>query len=252
MNRGIVKPRTYGRMGNFLFQAAAAMTYAWKHGMEYTLPSVTNDPKWNPIYLQQLVKPWTDDGQVAVVIEEKSHAYQSLPFEEAWRHRLIILDGYWQSEKYFKGYRDAIIKEFGFQWKAKTGFVSVHVRRGDYLTVKRGGILKHPTVTKAWIESQMAKFKGMQFMFFSDDLDWCEQEFVKREDCHFHRGPTEEADLVGMSWCEHQICSASTFSWWAAWLNRNPAKRIIMPNHWLTPGWGPDCSDIVPPGWERA
>lgn len=246
----MVKPLTYGRMGNFLFQAATAMAYAWRHGLEFSLPSETKSAKHNPIYLQHLVNPLWSDGFEQVVIEEKQFCFQELPFKEEWRYKNIILDGYWQTEKYFKEYRDRILAAFGYpyegdRWK---GFVSIHVRRGDYLKLKN----KHPEVPASWIQAAMRKFPGHHFCFFSDDIQWCQFAFGGRQDCSFSEGHDPETDLIRMSWCEHQICSASTFSWWGAWLNRNPNKRIIMPKLWYMPGHGGlDTKDIVPAQWER-
>jgi len=240
-------------MGNFLFQVACAAAYAWRHGMPFTVPSTTRDPKWNPIYLQHLVDPLWDPKLRELRLEEKVFSYYELPFKEEWRDRNIILDGYWQSEKHFIEYRDRILQTFGFDWQMMPGLVSVHVRRGDYLTIQKGGMFKHPPVPKEWIEAAMRRFDGAKFRFFSDDIAWCKEQFGGRSDCAFSEGQDEVKDLEHMSWCEHQICSASTFSWWGAWLNRNPKKRIIMPNHWLTPGWngGLDTKDVVPETWER-
>ena len=244
----MVKPLTYGRMGNFLFQAATAMGYAWRHGLPFTLPNTTKKPRHNPIYLQHLVHPKWDPLLPEVTLTEKSHAYQELPFEESWRKGNIILDGYWQTEKYFKEFRERIIQTFGFPWEPMPGFVSVHVRRTDYLTLQK----KHPLITKEWIDNAMAQFPGFHFFFFSDDPAWCKVVYGHRSDVTVSRGRTEQDDLISMSHCEHHICSASTFSWWGAWLNQNPKKRIIMPKRWFTPGWGGlDTSDIVPAEWER-
>lgn len=251
----MVIPKTYGRMGNFLFQAACAIAYAHNHGLEFTVPTTTNDPKWNPIYLQHLARPDFNPKLESILIQEKRSTYQQLPFEESWRAKNIVLDGYWQTEKYFAHIRPRILELFKIPWNPVRNFVSVHVRRGDYLTIRKGAMLKHPPVPKGWIEQQMDRMnKGKRygFMFFSDDIAWCRQEFGQREDCAFASGYSELSDLGEMSCCEHHICSASTFSWWGAWLNQNPKKRVIMPKHWLTPGWSSfDASDIVPKGWER-
>ena len=245
---GMVKPRTYGRMGNFLFQAAAAMGYAWRHGMEFTLPHTTNDVRHNPIYLQHLVRKDYNPGLGVITLRESSHSYTELSFEERWRTSNIILDGYWQTEKYFKEFRSQILDAFGYPWKLNVGYVSVHVRRGDYLQLTK----KHPPVPREWIENAMAMFPGYQFLFFSDDLTWCRQTFQHRGDVEFHQGEDEVEDLVGMTQCEHHICSASTFSWWGAWLNRNPEKRVIIPKDWFVPGYrGMDTRDIVPPEWTK-
>lgn len=252
----MVKPKTYGRMGNFLFQAAAAMGYAWKHGLDFTLPCTTNDKINNPIYLQHLVNTAWNEDLPTVVLKEQTHGYQELPFREEWRGHNIILDGYWQSEKYFKQFRDRILAAFEFPWTHLSGTVSVHVRRTDYLTLTK----KHPPVPKSWIENAMTLFPDHDFAFFSDDIEWCKREFGNRgdvsfgfdRDCVSPDMPLEVVDLVEMSWCAHHICSASTFSWWGMYLNRNPAKRVIFPKNWFQPGYRKtDTKDIIPEWCER-
>jgi len=248
----MVIPFTYGRLGNFLFQAATAMSYAWEHGLEFTLPNTTLKPADNPIYLQHLVNPNYNPALAKVRVMERGHEFQQIPFTESWRIRNIMLDGYWQSEKYFKHVRERVLEQFGFPWKLTPGFVSVHVRRGDYLTIKRGSMFKHPPVSQEWYERAMKQFPGYRFKFFSDDLEWCRFTFGLRHDCSFSTNVGEVLDLVEGSWCEHHVCSASTFSWWQAWLNRNPGKRVVIPTHWLTPGWANlYMGDVVPEGWTR-
>jgi hypothetical protein len=53
-----------------------------------------------------------------------------------------------------------------------------------------------------------------------------------------------------MSLCRHNIIGNSSFSWWAAWLNRNDGKRIAGPARWFG---DPKLSnpDILPPHWLR-
>jgi hypothetical protein len=242
-----------GRMGNFLFQAATTLAYAWEHGLEFTVPSTTRDKDDHPLYLQHLVNPKWDPLNSWVKLKEKAHTYSPITFDEYWRNKNIILDGYWQSEKYFKNYRRDVLRAFSFIWNPLYGTVSVHVRRGDYLTVKRGAMFKHPPVTKEWYERAMKKFPSYDFLFFSDDIEWCKTTFGWRSDCRFSESLDEVGDLEAMSGCEHHICSASTFSWWGAWLNQNWESRVIMPAHWITPGWNSslDTSDIVPAEWER-
>jgi hypothetical protein len=262
----MVSFKPIGRLGNFLFEAASCLSYAWEHELDYSIPSTTNNQEWNPVYLQHLVNPKFNPDLSEIHIKEKVFSHHQREFKPEWRNKNIYLDGYWQTEKYFKEYRDRIISAFGYPWRAALGTVSVHVRRGDYLTIKRGNMFKHPPVPVEWYREQMGKFPDAIFAFFSDDIQWCRANFSQQKarvlfaprfmaSQHFPLDglSEEEQDLICMSCCEHHICSASTFSWWSAWLDQNPNKRVIIPSQWITPSWPGelDTSDIIPKEWEK-
>lgn len=235
-----------GRMGNFLFEAATALSYSLKHGLDFSVPNTTTDNYWSPIYLKHLINPNFNPRLATIHLWENGHGYQELPFDESYRDKNIVVEGYRQSEMYFKHHRKEILYIFGLPYEMNPGVVSVHVRRGDYLKLA----MKHPPVPKEWFEKAMTMFPGMKFKFFSDDISWCAHTFGHRDDCSFSTNTNEVDDLIEMSCCEHNINSSSTFSWWAAWLNQNPDKKIITPELWFQPGWGGlETKDIVPDEW---
>jgi hypothetical protein len=203
----------------------------------------------NPVYLPYLRHPGYDPKRETQVIKEIFFTWNDRPFLEEWREKNIVLEGYWQTEKYFKHWRERLLHSFGFGWSHRPGVVSVHVRRGDYLKWTR----KHPPVPASWIQKAMDQFPGYRFLFFSDDIAWCRKVFGWQKDIvSFSEGNTEVKDLVAMSCCEHHICSASTFSWWGAWMDQNPTKRVIIPKLWFVEGWGGhDTKDVVPKEWEK-
>jgi hypothetical protein len=63
-------------------------------------------------------------------------------------------------------------------------------------------------------------------------------------------GPDADVDdLQLMSQCQHHIIANSSFSWWGAWLNPNPAKTVIAPRTWFRnkPDW--QTTDLIPSDW---
>ncbi len=245
-----------GRLGNFLFLAANCIAYAKKHNIEFSFPSETNDAKWNPIYLTHLANPKWIKGKVDVEIKEKTYfKYDDIEFKEEWRDKQILLNGYWQNPKYFQDYREDILSIFDFDchnwFKHYVNgyiFISVHVRRGDYVTLRE----KHPEVTKEWYENAMKQFdfSKQRFIFFSDDIVWCKQEFGDRFDCVFVEDGSELTDLIKISQCDHHINSSSTFSWMGAWLNKSKEKIVITPKQWMTPSHSNQWTEeIIPKEW---
>lgn len=237
-----------GRMGNFLFEAACALSYSLKHNLDFTVPFKTNSDVWNPIYLKHLQNNNYDSSLEQIIIPEMGHEYQELPFEESWRNKNIIIEGYRQSAKYINGYRDAVLYAFDFPYEKKDGIVSLHVRRGDYVLLTE----KHPVVSPQWYFEAMELFPGKTFKIFSDDMTFVKETFGHRQDCIFSTNHNEVDDLIEASCCESQISSSSTFSWWIAYLNRNPDKKIIIPKLWFVEGHGGlEVADIVPNEWTK-
>lgn len=180
-------------------------------------------------------------------------------------------EGYWQTEKYFKDLEAELqdeltinkpmseySKEILEKIKGSTA-VSIHVRRGDYVTGSTVSNVPHIYGTcsmdyyKNAIEYITKRVPAPHFFIFSDDYDWSVENFksLNYPTICIHNGSDKNyEDLILMSNCKHNIIANSSFSWWGAWLNRNKEKIVIAPQKWFNaPKPGTNTDDVVPETW---
>src|SRR6516164_995016 len=235
-----------GRYGNALFQAAATIALALRNDVEFSMPTFTSSNFWSPLILPHLVNPNYIEGRSDVIITETQYHYAPLPYYKEWNNYQVQLQGYFQSEYHFIDFKNEVIELFNFPYKFNEGFVSVHIRRTDFIELSH----KHPSISDEWYFEAMGMFPNKKFIVFSDDIPYCKSAFEHRNDCYFSEGKTPEQDIIEMANCEHSISSASTFSWWASYLNKNPDKKVIIPNKWFCTGWdNADTKDVIPENW---
>jgi len=178
------------------------------------------------------------------------------------------LHGYWQSERYFKDYADDIRQVFKFNHQI-TGknlevlsmmrqqpSISVHVRRGDYLSNKNNKIFNCLGVDYylEGLKILINRFPGSKIFLFSDDPEWVRASldpFIPDASIINHNfGENSYWDMMLMSSADHHIIANSSFSWWGAWLNPSKEKVVIAPKEWYLNS--PDrCSDLIPEDWVR-
>ena len=179
-----------------------------------------------------------------------------------------FLNGYWQSYKYFDEISNLIKKQFTLKnpltqtseqqkkiISIKPVSISVHLRRGDYLT-KYSNIysqlsLDHYYKAIDQIKTKLDKNVICVFVF-SDDIEWCKQNFKLKDEVVFIENPPskpDHEDLFLMSYCTHNIISNSSYSWWAAWLNTNADKIVIAPKNWYKQQEPEFNASIYPPTW---
>ena len=173
----------------------------------------------------------------------------------------VYLDGQWQSEKYFKGSRDAIIKQFTLKSELQnfggnvrhsiemSESVSLHIRRTDYVTTKKH---KYHQCDLEYYNSAIKKItevhKNIEIFVFSDDMRWTKEHIVFEYPTHFVEGYKDYEDIFLMSLCKHNVIANSSFSWWGAWLSQHKNKITIAPKHWFADKKR-KSDDIIPPDW---
>lgn len=162
------------------------------------------------------------------------------------------ISGFWQTEKYFLDIEDTLRSELTFsipasgkneEWIKKINSctaVSVHVRRGDVITVAKTNKLFN-VMTPAFYENAMnnmaSSFKDCVFFFFSDDIEWVRENIKTTYPAHYVDANDDAhnyEDLRLMSSCKHHIIANSSFSWWGAWLNPDKQKKVIGPAKWMS------------------
>lgn len=124
--------------------------------------------------------------------------------------------------------------------------VSLHIRRGDYLNAQQFHVNLCET---DYYQRAIAQFPGRDFLVFCKDGQGVEQDMEDRRWCIDFLTPllgdrfelsryenTETDDMNLMASCKHNIMANSTFSWWAAYLNKFPGKRVICPKQWFVDG----------------
>lgn len=158
-----------------------------------------------------------------------------------------IVDGYWQNKSLSQEYKNDLINIFTLNlefnnealnaiYKIKnTNSVSVHIRRGDYLSKENSKIfyqLDRKYYQKAI--SSIDKVEGDATLFvFSNDSIWVKDNFQKYKNIVFITNNSPLIDFYLMSLCKHNIIANSTFSWWASYLNINKDKVTIAPQSWF-------------------
>lgn len=248
-----------GGLGNQMFQAAHALAQGWKHDRE----TVFLPKSWTPM-------------QGRETSHYKNSVFRNLNFvdnidgftkvhEGPWEFTEVnpvegdtVFEGYFQSGKNFLGYDSRIIDMFGptggfiFEMREKypellqDNTVSLHIRFGDY---KQNPHI-HPSVSKEYLDKALGMVGDYSHLFlFGDDKEWLLENF--KGDNVTLIDEEDYVDLWIMSLCKSNIISNSTFSWWAAFLNKNPNKKVFVPSIWFGPSGPQNYKDMFQPEWNK-
>lgn len=172
----------------------------------------------------------------------------------------VWLSGYFESDQYFKDYADIIRREITLKEDfpvdpviTSSESVFVHVRRGDYLLTQYKNFhslcpLDYYKRAIALMREQVANPK---FFIFSDDIVWTKANLDVADAVYVSgTGLKDYQELITMSRCQHAIIADSTFSWWGAWLIKNPNKVVIAPQRWFVSDKD-NRPELTPPEWIR-
>jgi len=278
----------YGRLGNQLFQYAALRSIALKNGYECKIPN-PDKMHWHGQEcllgeFQIPVSYLTDKDEkslVALVIEPSPDQFYKDFFKIPDNTNI---HGYFQSTYYFEDFREQICKELTPKQKYLdfaneyldllredgSEIVSIHLRRGDivdgtnkeYLTFYgKDDIYDENSVYGEYLTNALKRFEKqkVKYLVFTggsrtgndqDDISWAKNTF-KRDNFFISDSNDPMKDFALIMSCDHNItCHLSTFGWWAAYLNKNKNKKVIVPaNYFFDKPSGYVRAGFIPDEW---
>ena len=183
------------------------------------------------------------------------------------------LEGYWQSEGYFKDCESQIREDLCFVAPTDVAntntvafikekiSVAVHVRFFDF--PQEGMVTESfsDNVSNGYYDAAIREMErhvpGAHYFIFSDRPEFARRVIPLADNritliSHNSEATMAYADLWLMSHCHHFIIANSTFSWWGAWLSKHLGKVVIAPNYEKRDGtssWG--FKGLIPNDWMK-
>lgn len=254
-----------GRLANQMFQFASTVGTARKRGYDVKFP-IENFRSDTPDSYEgcKLLECFDISDSYLTDKDAISKSINYIYRENDFRYNSevesipdnIDLYGYFQNEKYFLDSKDEITECFKFKIdivdEASTYIndfndsVSIHVRRGDYVSQPD----HHPVQSVDYYYKALEIIGSKKVFIFSDDIEWCRENIkIQGFDLKFMDIKNPYISMYLMSRCENNIIANSSFSWWSSWLNQNPNKKVIGPKLWFGKVMNKETSDILPKGW---
>lgn len=268
----MIYSKRLGSLGNQMHIVATTYATALDNKTDWAVSHETNEgyrglinrSSFNDTFFRRVPKKNINSGKI---FSEGSFKYKRIPNEKN-----LTLRGYFQSEKYY-GHRKNEILDLFYEYypdvenDVKSCFVglernktiSMHIRRTDYVKLSHVHIVQPISYyEKALREiahqlnlSLDSLLEEYTLMIFSDDLAWCKTHdfFKSKPNVRFiehNLGQDLNAviDLYVMSECHHNIIANSSFSWWAAYMNKNVDKIVVAPRNWFGPRGPPKWDDV--------
>ena len=241
-----------GGLGNQMFQYAALYGISKANGFR---PLLCGETVVGRVFGHLKVRRLEQEvGTVTrvygVYLERKSNAFDSRALSLNFM-RNIVLDGFYQSWRYFDHVRSDIRRQFQFRSSTVAAvnvflgdsakllpvggdstadspctYVGIHVRRGDLLesrNVKSGYVVADGTYFARAMRYFSKKYDRVVFVVCSDDVLWSTSNIESTQSNSVvvfsqFSSLSPEFDLALLSHCNHSIITVGSFGWWAAWL----------------------------------
>lgn len=234
-----------GGLGNQLFQIAAGLALAKELDVEFAL----HDGQHHLPAQGNRIETYRDNILKNIKFKDLSSLdltafyWDSPQYAQLAKTDNQVLVGYFQSEKYFSQYSD-YIKSLFFIPKVDVpeGTVAIHIRRGDYLNNPN----IHPSMDADYYYKALELIGDYSTIYIFTDSDL--PPGLHLNNATIVPKASDYEHLTLMASCDHNIIANSTFSWWAAYLNKNN-NTVVAPKLWFGPGWQQNWQDIYCKGW---
>tara|TARA_R110002049_G_scaffold44333_5_gene129989 strand:+ start:39951 stop:40790 length:840 start_codon:yes stop_codon:yes gene_type:complete len=278
----MIYSRLHGFLGNQMFQYAAGAALATRLNVPLALDTRRaaaagqgdlNDIFNLPVVAPEKLPPDQDKRPLAYGLWRVLGRHPHLRRERGLGYNTgfttwgddSYLHGYWQSERYFHDITDHLRKVFvmtppmspeNVDMAAQIAAgpsVALHVRRGDYVALGATAVCDQAFYDAALNAVTNGLAKAPTVFVFSDEPAWARDNLAVPFDkvvVDLNGRDTAHEDMRLMSLCQHNVIANSTFSWWSAWLNQNPNKRVAAPARWFANDHQHN-PDILPADWIR-
>lgn len=273
-----------GGLGNQMFQVALAIAAALEYGGKAVflneklngIEGNTDRPTyWNSVFRKCSVYERLDDSLNGSFIDlHEFHTHTYTPVVESIKNYIdnkVIKNfrfvGYFQSSRYFNKYKNEIKELFEpskavknwcenklKEWEKNDKFsdesnikVAIHIRRTDYVKLGWNLLLEYYLKSIEQVETKLnEKYNNIQFIIFSDDIEWCKENFKSVKNVSFCQEGSDIEQMYLISKMNGMICSNSSFSWWSTYLS-DTHEIVTVPERWfINQSYNPD---IYEPNW---
>jgi len=267
-----------GGLGNQLFQIFTTISYAIKSKNKFyfknneALCYSKRGTYWNSLLYKLKSFLLEEIVESSVIVKQNDFTFNEIDISE-FVDKDICLQGYFQSEKFFKDNYSTIYKMLNIDKQKKQVLdlynesndlkktISLHFRLGDYKALQHyHPIMKYEYYNKALRFIQNKDPNITTILYFCEDEDveiiMDTINLLKNDFSNliFIRASSSLKDweqLLLMSCCHHNIIANSSFSWWGAYFNTNPNKIVCYPSLWFGQGVPNDTKDVCPLKWVK-
>lgn len=250
-----------GRLGNNLFQAAAAIGLSHNLNVDFILPETTYAGHRGiiPVDLSLFNYKFNRVAEVNLHENYNEEFFHYVPLPEKDN---LKINGFFVSEKYFLHIKDLIIDTYFAPIESITSYLQtkystilnsqyeklgICVRREDFLWLQHNHCVLGVDYYKSVLEKYFSNYIGY-FFIFSDDIPWCQTVFGNNKNIIYVKESVNNQFFL-MTYMDYMIIPNSTFSWWGAYLNKN-IKKVVAPDPWFGPNYQHnDIKDLFPPNW---